>query len=130
MKSSKKNKRRFLISVLTITAIILIAISVLLAFGPIHIQLPTDKKEEQKTPEKVEIVEIHKSANQDTTKEQAVNATVEQFKRLGEEISEKDLKVDIITRDGQQYYYIKSAQNSIMIDVKTGKIVRINSVSL
>ncbi len=130
MKVSRKKKNSFLIFALAIIAIILIILSIILAFSPISIQLPMCKKEIQKVQEKVEIVEIQKPENQDTTRKQAVDATVEQFKRLGEDVSENDLKVDVITRNGQQYYYIKSKQNSIQIDVNTGKVVRINSVSL
>lgn len=128
MKNSKNNKKRILIGSLTVVAIVIIAVSVIIAFGPF--QFPVFKKEVAKEPEQVEIVEIHKPANQDTTKDQAIEATIKQFKILGENVSENDLKFDTTTKDGKQYYYIKSAQNSIMIDVKTGKIVRINSVSL
>ena len=128
MKTSKSNKKRILVGSLVAVAVILITAAVVIAFVPF--QFPTFRKEVAKEQEQVEIVTIHKPANQDTTKDQAVEATVEQFKRLGENVSESDLKFDTITKDGKQYYYIKSAQNSIMIDVKAGKIVRINSVSL
>jgi hypothetical protein len=131
MKLSKKNKKRLLFSSLVIIAVILISVSVvLLTLDQNQIPFLTSKKEEKKTQTNVEIVEIQKPANQDTTRQQAVDATIEQFKRLGENVKEQDLKVDIITRNGQQYYYIKSAQNSIKIEVKTGKVVMINSVSL
>ena len=76
----------------------------------------------------VRIVEIEKTENEEITKEEALQISVKQFKYLGEKEKEDQLRVEKITQDGQEYFYIKSAQNSIQIQIKGGKIIRINNV--
>ena len=107
--------------VLIIGAIIIAIIALIIVFIPKH---------DKNTVDGIKIVQIEKEDALDTTQNQAMEATIEQFKRLGENVTAKDLKVDIIERDGESYYYIKSPQNSIQIHINTGKIVRINSVSI
>lgn len=128
MKVSKKEKKSLIFFTVLTIVILLIVAALIIALGPIH--LPFGKKEETKKQEKVEIVVIHKEEGKDTTRGQAVEATVEQFRRLGEEVTEQDLQIRTIMREERNYYYIKSPQNSIMIDIKSGEIVRVNSVSL
>lgn len=91
---------------------------------------PIQKNEQQNAKQNIEIVQIQKDENNPTTQQQAVDATVEQFKRLGDVVEQQELKVEVITKQGEEYYLIKSKDNSILINIQTGKIVRINSVSL
>lgn len=128
MKLSNKKKKKMYFTAGFIVAILLIVLALLIAFDPI--QNSVSKKGKTKTQEKIEIVEIQKPRNQDTTRQQAIEATIEQFKRLGEEVSEQNLQIKTIMKDDKQYYQIKSPQNTIWIDIKSGEIVRINSVSL
>lgn len=53
------------------------------------------------------------------------------FKELGEKKVNKDsLKVTLIQRDSELYYYVCSLDNTIEISQKTGKIIRINSANV
>lgn len=107
--------------ILIIGIIIIVIIAFIIIFIPKH---------DKDIVDGIKIVQIEKEEALDTTQNQAIDATIEQFKRLGENVTKQDLKVDIIERDGDSYYYIKSPQNSIQIQINTGKIVRINSVSI
>lgn len=107
--------------VLIIGIVIIILIALIIVFIPKH---------DKDTVDGIKIVQIEKEEALDTTQNQAIDATIEQFKRLGEDVTKQDLKIDIIERNGESYYYIKSPQNSIQIQINTGKIVRINSVSI
>jgi len=135
-KGNKRKKRKYMTIALIVALVITIIVSLIIAFLPNSIiqnklgNKQDNQSENTKPQEKVEIVEIKKDKTAETTEKQAINASVEQFKILGEDVAEKDLKVDLITRNGEKFYYIKSKENSIMINVETGKIVRINSVSL
>ena len=106
---------------LIIGIVILVIIVLIIVFIP---------KYDKDTVDGIKIVQIEKDEALDTTQKQAMDATIEQFKRLGEDVTQQDLQIDIIERNGESYYYIKSPQNSIQIHINTGKIVRINSVSI
>ena len=135
-KENKRKMRKYSTIVLITILVITIIVALIIAFLPNSAiknkvgDNQNNQNEDVKPQEKVEIVEIKKDKTAETTEKQAINASVEQFKILGEDVAEKDLKVDQITRNGEKFYYIKSKENSIMINVETGKIVRINSVSL
>lgn len=64
------------------------------------------------------------------TSEQAARAVaVAKFHELGEAgITESDLEIMKIQRQGEDYYYIASNENTLEIKVDTGKITRINSI--
>lgn len=54
---------------------------------------------------------------------------ISKFKELGEtDITESNLQIMTIQRDGQDYYYITSSKNSMEIHIATGKTTRINSI--
>lgn len=53
-----------------------------------------------------------------------------QFKELDEKVKEEELEVLKIERNGEEYYYISSAKNTLEIKIKTGEITRINSVKV
>ena len=140
---SKRKKKKIGIIVLTIVLVVIVVVSLIIAFGPdIKIEWKSNDNQnnqstqtnqitqETKPQEKVKIVEIKKDPSVETTEKQAKDATVKQFKNLGEEVTQEELKVDMINRKGEKFYYIKSKEHSIMISVDTGKIVRIDSVSL
>ena len=55
---------------------------------------------------------------------------IKQFKKLGENINEKELKVMKIQRKGEEYYYISSKENTLEIKLKGGKVTRINSATV
>ena len=42
-------------------------------------------------------------------------------------LKKEDLKVIKIQREGEEYYYITSVENSLEIKIKGGKISRINA---
>lgn len=51
------------------------------------------------------------------------------FRELGESnVAENSLAVMKIQRQGEEYYYISSAQNSLEIKISSGQITRINSI--
>ena len=53
------------------------------------------------------------------------------FKELGEKKVNKDsLKITLIQRDSELYYYVCSLDNTEEISQKTGKIIRINSANV
>ena len=65
------------------------------------------------------------------TEEKARKVAVEQFKRLGEKRAKTEqLKVQKILRNEAEYYYISSEKNTLEIQIKGGKITRINSASV
>lgn len=133
-KRMKESDNRFWI----VITIIIIVVSIMIVLLPNSI-IPWKEKDDQNKSnyiqyrqniEKVEIVEIQKEENAETTVEQAKEATVMQFKNLGEEVAQEELKIDLVERKGEKYYLIKSKEHSIMINVQTGKIFRIDSVTL
>lgn len=83
-----------------------------------------------KTVDGVEIVKIEGQTGKQISKEQAIRAAIEQFKKLGENAKESDLTVKEIVQNGEKYYFIRSRENSIQIQINGGKIVRINNVNV
>ena len=65
------------------------------------------------------------------TEEEAKELAIKQFKKIGEKNLEKD-KINIIKidRNGEEYYYVTSAENTAEIKIKGGQITRINSASV
>ena len=80
-----------------IVIVIVIIIALIIVFMP---------KNDKNTVDGIKIVQIEKEEALDTTQKQAIEATIEQFKRLGENVQERDLKVEIIERNGESYYLI------------------------
>lgn len=81
-------------------------------------------KEEVTKP--VEIQKVNDKG--EITEEYAKQLAVGKFKELNEEVKSKDLEILRIDRDGEEYYYINSSQNSLEIRVLSGEITRVNSV--
>lgn len=89
------------------------------------------KPETKKTPSGITIVSSKTKENEEITEEQAKELAIKQFKKIGEKNLEKD-KINIIKidRNGEEYYYVTSAENTAEIKIKGGQITRINSASV
>ena len=89
------------------------------------------KPETKKTPSGITIVSSKTKENEEITEEEAKELAIKQFKKIGEKNLEKD-KINIIKidRNGEEYYYVTSAENTAEIKIKGGQITRINSASV
>ena len=89
------------------------------------------KPETKKTPSGITIVSSKTKENEEITEEQVKELAIKQFKKIGEKNLEKD-KINIIKidRNGEEYYYVTSAENTAEIKIKGGQITRINSASV
>lgn len=89
------------------------------------------KPETKKTPSGITVVSIKTKENEEITEEEAKELAIKQFKKIGEKNLEKD-KINIIKidRNGEEYYYVTSAENTAEIKIKGGQITRINSASV
>ncbi len=85
------------------------------------------KPDEIVTPSGIAVVDTNTKETEEIAEETARKAAVKQFKRLREETKKEDLKVIKIQREGEEYYYITSVENSLEIKIKGGKISRINA---
>ena len=89
------------------------------------------KPETKKTPIGITVVSSKTKENEEITEEEAKELAIKQFKKIGEKNLEKD-KINIIKidRNGEEYYYVTSAENTAEIKIKGGQITRINSASV
>lgn len=89
------------------------------------------KPETKKTPSGITVVSSKTKENEEITEEEAKELSIKQFKKIGEKNLEKD-KINIIKidRNGEEYYYVTSAENTAEIKIKGGQITRINSASV
>lgn len=89
------------------------------------------KPETKKTPSGITVVSSKTKENEEITEEEAKELAIKQFKKIGEKNLEKD-KINIIKidRNGEEYYYVTSAENTAEIKIKSGQITRINSASV
>lgn len=89
------------------------------------------KPETKKTPSGITVVSSKTKENEEITEEEAKELAIKQFKKIGEKNLEKDksniIKID---RNGEEYYYVTSAENTAEIKIKGGQITRINSASV
>ncbi len=102
-------------------AIIIIIISLIIIFKP------DGEKIEQKEIGETKIIETKTKENEQITEEQAKKIAIKQFKELGEKTEKENLEIKKIQRKGEEYYYIKSPQNSLEIKILGGEITRVNS---
>lgn len=84
----------------------------------------------EKKQDKIEIVESEVKSGEKTSEKQAKKTAVKQFKNLGEKVKEEELEIMKIQRKGEEYYYVTSKENTLEIKISTGKVTRINSVSV
>ena len=89
------------------------------------------KPETKKTPSGITVVSSKTKENEEITEEEAKELAIKQFKKIGEKNLEKD-KINIIKidRNGEEYYYVTSAENTAEIKIKGGQITRTNSASV
>ena len=89
------------------------------------------KPETKKTPSGITVVSSKTKENEEITEEEAKELAIKQFKKIGEKNLEKN-KINIIKidRNGEEYYYVTSAENTAEIKIKGGQITRINSASV
>lgn len=86
------------------------------------------KSEKGKTTQSgIEIVDTNIKEDGEISEEKAKEVAIKQFKNLGEKVSREDLNIKKIKRQGEEYYYITSKENTMEIKIKGGKITRINS---
>lgn len=125
MKISRKLKKVFnLYNLAIIVCVVLIVVSLFIIFKP-------EKKEEtSKSSNNTEMVQNKKKDNKKEIKEEkAREIAKKRFEQLGEkDINEKELQVKKITRNGENSYYVVSANNTVEVRAKDGKIIRVNSV--
>lgn len=126
-KTIKTIKKIFSLYNLAILAcIVIIIVSIYVIFKPNNKEKSADKNVTQNV--KIEVV---KSNTKEITEENARNLAKKQFKKLGEKnIKEEELSVEKIQRQGEEYYYISSKENTLEIQIKSGKITRVNSVAV
>lgn len=126
-KTIKTIKKIFSLYNLAILAcIVIIIVSIYVIFKPNNKEKSADKNVTQNV--KIEVV---KSNTKEITEENARNLAKKQFKKLGEKnIKEEELSVEKIQRQGEKYYYISSKENTLEIQIKSGKITRVNSVAV
>lgn len=121
----KKKKRKFklrrIFNMYNIGVVALIA----LICGCIYIGI---KRDEVVTSSGIRVVSTYVKDGEKISEEKARKAAVKQFKRIGEDVKAEDLTIMVILRDGNEYYYITSSQNSLEIKIEGGKIERINTV--
>lgn len=121
----KKKKRKFklrrIFNMYNIGVVALIA----LICGCIYIGI---KRDEVVTSSGIRVVSTYVKEGEKISEEKARKAAVKQFKRIGEDVKAEDLTIMVILRDGNEYYYITSSQNSLEIKIDGGKIERINTV--
>lgn len=87
----------------------------------------TQNKQENNTKDELKIVNsLNKTASEDDARKMAKK----QFKELKENVNEKDLQVIKIQREGEEYYYISSPNNTCEVKLSTGEITRVNSVKV
>ena len=122
MARKKKSKKIFKIyNIAILICIILILVGLYIVFKP---------EEVRTTASGLEVVEANIGETKEITEGKAKAMAIKQFKKLGEIINEKELKVMKIQRKGEEYYYISSKENTLEIKLKGGKVTRINSATV
>jgi hypothetical protein len=122
MKLSKKFKKSLtLYNIAIISCVVIIVVSLVIVFMP--------EKKEKIMLDGVEVIQSNTKEGSEISEDNAKKLAIKQFKKLGEnDLSENDVSCLKILRDEDEYFYIKSKQNTLEIKVKGGQISRINSV--
>lgn len=123
MKINRKLRRMFnLYNIAILVCILVILISLYIIFVPEKTTTAEKETNQTKTEEVVQT-----KGNKEISEKEARKIAVKQFKKLGEKIKEDELELMEIQRNGNQYYYITSSENSLEIRIENGKIERLNS---
>lgn len=105
-----------------ILCIIVILFSLYIIIKP-HINFSLISKEQTNVQED--------EGKKEISEDKARKIAQKKFKELGEKKVNKDsLKVTLIQRDSELYYYVCSLDNTVEVSQKTGKIIRINSANV
>ena len=121
MKLSKKFKKSLTLYNIAIISCVVIVVSLVIVFMP--------EKKEKIMLDGVEVIQSNTKEGSEISEDNAKKLAIKQFKELGEsDLSENDVSCLKILRDEDEYFYIKSKQNTLEIKVKGGQISRINSV--
>lgn len=122
-KAAKILKKIFnLYNLAMILCIIVILFSLYIIIKP-HIKFSSISKEQTKIQED--------EGKKEISEDKARKIAQKKFKELGEKKVNKDsLKVTLIQRDSELYYYVCSLDNTVEISQKTGKIIRVNSANV
>ena len=120
--ASKKFKKSLtLYNIAIISCVVIIVVSLVIVFMP--------EKKEKIMLDGVEVIQSNTKEGSEISEDNAKKLAIKQFKELGEsDLSENDVSCLKILRDEDEYFYIKSKQNTLEIKVKGGQISRINSV--
>lgn len=79
---------------------------------------------------KIEIITTSYTQGKEISESQAKKLAIDQFENLGDKVTEYDLKIYTINRDGIMSFYIVSKKNTVEINKSDGKITRINNRTL
>ena len=122
-KAAKILKKIFnLYNLAMILCIIVILFSLYIIIKP-HINFSLISKEQTNVQED--------EGKKEISEDKARKIAQKKFKELGEKKVNKDsLKVTLIQRDSELYYYVCSLDNTVEVSQKTGKIIRINSANV
>lgn len=124
-----------------IIILILIGIGGIIAYKKLYNPNPSEEEilqgVEEKNKIRNELSNVIQGNNEATTNEnyqisisEAREKAIIIFNSLGESNLNKDnVKVREVNRDGNKYYYITSLENSVEVEVKTGKVTKINNVA-
>lgn len=97
---------------------IIILISLYILFQPVKIV----------TPSGLTVVQTNVKETENIAEDEAKKVAVEQFKELKENVRKEEVNIQRIQREGEEYFYITSQQNSLEIKIKGGTITRINTM--
>lgn len=90
----------------------------------------TEEDTSEKNNDEVKIVKNNNSGEEISEKD-ARKLAQKQFKELGEKDVKTDkLEVLKIEREGEEYYFISSPENTTEIKISSGEITRINSIKV
>lgn len=123
MKINKRKLKRIFTpyNIAVVLCIIILGVSLYIIFKP----------ETNKTPSGLKIINSGIKQDEEITEDKAKEIAIKQFKKLGEKELNKDkIKTVKIDRNGEEYYYISSLNNTLEIKIHGGKITRINSASV
>lgn len=89
----------------------------------------TDKVNNNSSQTKNTTTNENKSSGDEVTQEKAIEIAIDKFKELGEnQLLNTEVEVIKIQRQGVEYYYISSPENTAEVRIEDGKITRLNSV--
>ena len=89
-----------------------------------------EEKETKNNSSSKKDVKIVDSEKEKISEKDARKIAKKQFKELDEKVKAEDLEVQKIQRQGEDYYYISSENNTCEIKIATGQITRLNSVKI